>query len=213
MSILRQQPWQENTETYRMSPSQQVLNTQEAATLLGVHKETVRRLARKGALPCFKIGKDWRFRRDALLQWMELPPKEGRFPQPPCLLVIDDDPGVRKLLRNILEKQQYKVLTAAGSQEGLTLVDQHTVQLVLLDLKMPGMSGPEVIRELKKKQPHLPVIIVTGFPDSQMMMEVYVQCPVMLIPKPIDKEALLSAVSITLEGSLVDHGEADTATR
>ena len=54
-----------------MSRSLEVLNTQETAAFLGVHVETVRRLARSGALPSFKVGKGWRFRRDALLQWID----------------------------------------------------------------------------------------------------------------------------------------------
>ena len=58
-------------EQLEMSRALEVLNTQETAALLGVHVETVRRLARSGALPSFKVGKDWRFRRDALLQWID----------------------------------------------------------------------------------------------------------------------------------------------
>jgi excisionase family DNA binding protein len=54
-----------------MNRTPEVLNTKETAAFLGVHVETVRRLARSGALPSFKVGKDWRFRREVLLQWIE----------------------------------------------------------------------------------------------------------------------------------------------
>lgn len=184
-----------------MDTDQQVLNTQAAANLLGVHVETIRRLARKGKLPSFKIGKDWRFKRDALLQWMET---HSNHRHAPCLLVIDNEANIRKLLRRLLEKQGYRVITAANGHEGLAYTRQESIQLVLLDLNMPEMNGPEVVRELKKHSPSLPVIIVTGYPDSHLMMEVNVQCPVMLVPKPIDKNVLLSAVNITLEGTLSD---------
>lgn len=192
-----------------MDTDRQVLNTQAAANLLGVHVETIRRLARKGKLPSFKIGKDWRFKRDTLLEWMET---HSNHRHAPCLLVIDDDANIRKLLRRVLEKQGYRVITAANGQEGLAFARQETIQLVLLDLNMPEMKGPEVVRELRKLRPSLPVIIVTGYPDSHLMMEVYVQCPVMLVPKPIDRNVLLSAVNITLEGTLADDERANLQT-
>ncbi len=52
-------------------PDNDVLNTKDAATYLGAHIETIRRLARRGEIPAYKIGKDWRFRKKALLEWVE----------------------------------------------------------------------------------------------------------------------------------------------
>jgi excisionase family DNA binding protein len=182
-----------------MEKDQTVLNTKAAAKMLGVHIETIRRLARRGELPSFKIGKDWRFRREALLQWME-----NVFQQrdSPSLLVIDDELSLRKLIRIHLESEGYRVVTAASGREGLDMVRSIPIDLVLLDLKMPGMNGPEIVAELQKSHPDLPIVVVTGYPDSQLMMEINAQCPVMLVAKPVDKKVLLSAVRITLEGTL-----------
>lgn len=182
-----------------MIKDQVVLNTQAAAEMLGVHTETIRRLARKGELPSFKVGKDWRFRKDVLMEWME---KSFHINTLGYILVIDDDPGIRRLIRRHLENEGYHVITATDGREGLEVVSSNNVQLVLLDLKMPGMMGPEIIAEIKKTHPHLAIIIVTGYPDSQLMMEVNVLCPVMLIAKPIDKRILIEAVVTTLEGTL-----------
>ncbi len=52
-------------------PHNDVLNTKEAAAFLGAHIETIRRLARRGEIPAYKIGKDWRYRKKALLEWVE----------------------------------------------------------------------------------------------------------------------------------------------
>lgn len=185
-----------------MEKDQTVITAQAAAKMLGVHAETIRRLARRGEIPSFKIGKDWRFRRDVLLQWMEQPSHNTPSSH---ILVIDDEATVRKLIRINLEKEGYRVSTAANGREGLEKIGSDSVQLVLLDLKMPEMTGPEIVAELKKSHPELPIIIVTGYPDSQLMMEVNVQCPVMLVAKPIDKNILLTAVRTTLEGSLAQH--------
>ncbi len=176
-----------------------ILNTQEAAELLGVHVETIRRMARKGELPSFKIGKDWRYQKDALLSWMEAFSQDKHSAG---ILVIDDDPSIRKLIRINLEREGYRVYTASSGQEGMARVQDSTIHLVLLDLKMPGMAGPEIVTELRKIDSDLPIIIVTGYPDSHMMMEVNSQCPVMLVAKPINKNILLRAVHTTLEGTL-----------
>ncbi len=186
-----------------MEKDQTVLTTEAAAQMLGVHIETIRRLARRKELPSFKVGKDWRFRREALLQWME---NDFQNRHSPCLLVIDDEPRIRKLIRIHLESAGYKVLTAATGAEGLEVVQNTEIDLVLLDLKMPEMNGPEIVSKLKKSHPALPIIVVTGYPDSQLMMEINVQCPIMLVAKPIDKKVLLSAVRITLEGTLTANG-------
>ena len=79
---------------------------------------------------------------------------------------------------------------------------------MLLDLKMSVMNGPEFVRELRKTHPDLPAIIVTGYPDSKLLMEAYVYGPLMLIPKPIEKNTLLAAVNITLEGTLLEKENA-----
>jgi excisionase family DNA binding protein len=175
----------------------EVLNAHQAAELLGAHVETIRRLARRGSIPAFKIGKDWRFRRTLLLNWSETNPEAKKQV---CILVIDDDDGVCSLMRRYLEPQGYRVITSPTGTDGLIHVRNSSVNLVLLDLEMPVMNGPGFIKELRKEPKEIPVIIVTGYPDSTLMMEASRFGPLMLIPKPIDKKMLLSAVRMTLEG-------------
>ena len=185
-----------------MTTHEAMLNAQQAADLLGAHVETIRRMARKGAIPAFKIGKDWRFRRSALLTWSETNPG---IKKDVCVLVVDDDAGVRKLMRKFLEPMGYRVQTASDGDAGLEIIRGDAVNLVLLDLEMPVMSGPEFIRELKTVNTEIPVIVVTGHPDSQLMMEAFRIGPLTLIPKPIDKKMLLSAVSMTLKGTMAEQ--------
>ena len=96
------------------------------------------------------------------------------------------------------------MITSSTGAEGMVHVRNDSVNLVLLDLEMPVMSGPEFIREMKKDHKDTPVIIVTGYPDSTLMMEASRFGPLMLIPKPIDKKILLSAVNMTLEGTMAE---------
>lgn len=178
-----------------------IFSAQQAAEFLGAHVETIRRMARKGAIPAFKIGKDWRFRKALLISWSKTNPELKRGSN---VLVIEDDVGVRALMQRLLESQGYRVLTAANGGEGLVHVRNDTVNLVLLDLEMPVMNGPEFIGELRKQGLDIPVVVVSGYPDSALMMEASRFGPLMLVPKPIDRKVLLSAVKITMKGSMAD---------
>lgn len=175
-----------------------VLNAKEAAQFLGAYVETIRRLARKGEIPSYKIGKDWRFRKEALIKWAET---HHLRHNPPLILAIDDDPDIRKLLRAFLEKEGYRVCMAANGTEGMGWLDRESVDLILLDLKMPGMNGATFCHELRKKDTILPVIIVTGYPDSILMNDVMQYGPFMLIAKPIERKQLIQAVEMALKGT------------
>jgi len=176
----------------------EVLTAQEAAELLGAHVETIRRMARKGIIPAYKIGKDWRFRKAVLLSWSERNPVTQK---PVCILAIDDDARICRLIQRFLEPAGYRIITAPSGSEGLVYLRTESIDLVLLDLEMPVMNGPAFIGELKKIRPDIPVIVVTGYPDGNLMLEASRLGPLMLIAKPIDRKMLLSALTLTLEGS------------
>jgi excisionase family DNA binding protein len=186
-----------------------ILTTQEAADILGAHIETVRRLARKGALPAFKVGKDWRFSRSALYKWT-LDQQRVRQNKP-TVLVIDDAPSITRLMRRIITPLGCHVVTAASGIEGLEIVFRQPVHLVLLDLKMPKMNGAQFIARLRDQHEHTPVIIVSGYPDSELMVAAMRFGPLMLIRKPVDKGALISAVRMALNGQPTDLKKEEVA--
>ncbi|MGE5254645.1 MAG: response regulator [Planctomycetaceae bacterium] len=78
------------------------------------------------------------------------------------ILIVDDEMGVRESLRQIL-KPHYEVFTAADGHEALECVRQHKIDLITLDLKMPGLSGIDVLREVKKLRDEVEVIIITAY--------------------------------------------------
>jgi excisionase family DNA binding protein len=186
-----------------MALDKHVLTAKEAAELLSVHVETIRRLARAGDIPAFKMGKDWRFRRVSLLQWADT---HHMRRLEPAVLVVDDDEGVRELARQFLEAEGCRVATAPDGESGLRRVAQGVPDLVLLDLKMPRMSGAEFLKRLREEGPDVPVIVITGYPDSNVMREAMRYGPITLVAKPLAREQLLRAVRTTLAGSLPDPG-------
>ncbi|MFH1807533.1 MAG: response regulator [Pseudomonadota bacterium] len=172
-----------------------VLDARAAAELLGVHVETLRRLARRGGVPAFKVGKDWRFDRAALQRWTQTEAVPARVT---TVLLIDDDRLVLKAMRRVLERQGCRVLTALDGLQGLAQVRSESPDLVLLDLQMPAMSGPEFLRELRRTRPEMPVIIVTGYPDSKLMQQAIPYGPLMLLEKPASPSQLEGAVRMAL---------------
>ena len=94
-----------------MNGSDYVLNAREAAEYLGAHVETVRRLARKGEIPAFKVGKDWRFRRRALLRWND---EHHLRTQPPCVLVVEDEEIER--LNSIIEEHYLRTRSSVAKK-------------------------------------------------------------------------------------------------
>ncbi|MBM4431933.1 MAG: response regulator, partial [Chloroflexi bacterium] len=86
------------------------------------------------------------------------------------ILIVEDDASVRQVLVNSVERLQYRVLAAASGQEALALLEQHAeVALVLSDLIMPAMGGKELLRAIRERGLHLPVVLLSGYPlDSDL---------------------------------------------
>ena len=164
-----------------------ILNIGEAAAFLGAHEQTIRKLARRGAIPAFKVGRDWRFRRDSILRWSEKQPLEGGQ----CsVLVVDDEETVCKTLVRIVKRLGCRGRQALSGAEALQLVAQEVPDLILLDLLMPDMSGVQFLEELRETHPALPVVIITGYPDSDLMEDAAQYAPIMLLAKPVAPELL-----------------------
>jgi DNA-binding NtrC family response regulator len=83
------------------------------------------------------------------------------MPEQPTVLIVDDELGPRESLRLTLHPP-YRVLLAAEGQQALSLVEQEPVDVVLLDLRLPGLSGLQVLEQLKARHPTLAVIVVSG---------------------------------------------------
>jgi PAS domain S-box-containing protein len=115
------------------------------------------------------------------------------------ILVIDDEESVRSVLSRILTRVKYQVNVAKSGEEGIRLFHEKEYDMVLTDLGMPGMSGWDVCREIKKIRPRIPVGLITGWGNEvgeEKMKEVELD---FLISKPFDFNQILSTVAKTME--------------
>lgn len=112
------------------------------------------------------------------------------------LLVVEDDPDVCRLLREILERGGYQVLTAASGQEALQTLRQKAppVHLVLSDALMPDLSGVALVHQIRKDHPGLPVVLLSGYPEDLIEGRKTLPADVPVLPKPLRPDTLLAKV-------------------
>jgi len=181
-----------------------IVNARRAGELLGLHEETMRRLARENKIPAFKVGGVWRFNKSSLYTWAE---SQGQRPRPrtrKTVLVVDDEEYIRDTVGQAVEAAGFRVMTASGGGEALEMIRHDPPDMVLLDLKMLDMDGATTLKEIRRIHGLLPVIIITGYPESELVDRTLDYCPVTLLAKPLDPEQLVSTVRMTLNG-MVEH--------
>ena len=162
------------------------LTTEEVLEYLQVNLRTVYRLIKAGKIPAVRVGRQWRFRKRDIDAWLDSQrPRGGSRPAPaasapvrqasgatrPRVLVVDDEASIRDLLSKTLALAEYDVDVAPDGRSALERMRMYPYDLLIADLKMPGMDGLTVIREAKRYKGDLPVIIITGFSTESSAIE------------------------------------------
>ena len=161
------------------------LTTEEVLEYLQVNLRTVYRLIKAGKIPAVRVGRQWRFRKRDIDAWLDSQRLRGggraaAAPAParpasgttrPRVLVVDDEASIRDLLAKTLALAEYDVDVAPDGRAALERMRMYPYDLLIADLKMPGMDGLAVIREAKRYKSDLPVIIITGFSTESSAIE------------------------------------------
>ncbi len=116
------------------------------------------------------------------------------------VLIVDDETGPRESLRMIL-KPGYKIHAVENGHKAIKFVTENKVDLVTLDLKMPGMSGIDTLREIKKLQPEIEAVVITGYGTLDNAQEALRYGAVDFISKPFNSAEVLATVGKALERS------------
>jgi DNA-binding response OmpR family regulator len=124
------------------------------------------------------------------------------------LLVVDDTPETLGFLTDTLDDAGFTVLIATDGESALTLVDQITPDLVLMDALMPGMDGFETCRRLKNEKllSHVPVVFMTGLSETEHVVQGLAAGGVDYVTKPIIVEELLARIRVHLTNARIAHG-------
>ena len=159
------------------------LTTEEVLDYLQVNLRTVYRLIKAGKIPAVRVGRQWRFRKTDIDSWLESQrPGSMRMPEPAPVrtavssgrtrvLVVDDEEGIRDLLSKTLQLADYDVDLAEDGRAALDRLRVTPYDLLITDLRMPGVDGLTVIREARRLKFDLPVIIITGYSTEATAIE------------------------------------------
>ncbi|AIR06356.1 MULTISPECIES: two-component system response regulator GlrR [Cedecea] len=123
--------------------------------------------------------------------------------KPARLLLVDDDPGLLKLLGMRLSSEGYTVTTAESGAEGLKVLAREKIDLVISDLRMDEMDGMALFAEIQKGQPGLPVIILTAHGSIPDAVAATQQGVFSFLTKPVDRDALYQAIDNALEHTVI----------
>lgn len=117
-----------------------------------------------------------------------------------AILVVEDEPMVLHVAREMLELLGYRVMTATNGRHGLEVFDQHPeeVTLVFTDVMMPEMDGMALFHELRSRNPHLPVVMMTGYPKKEGIKEFLSLSTTHWVQKPIDLAQLAAIIERAL---------------
>lgn len=110
------------------------------------------------------------------------------------VLIVDDQFGIRILLNEVLQKEGYETYQASNGNQALENVTNHSPDLVLLDMKIPGMDGIEILKRMKKLDQNIRVIIMTAYGELDMIQEAKDLGALTHFAKPFDIDDIRSAV-------------------
>ena len=182
------------------------LTTEQVLEYLQVNLRTVYRLIKAGKIPAVRVGRQWRFRKRDLDAWLDSQRARGwrpaAVPEPtvrlsaarPRILVVDDEASSRDSSSKALELEKYDVEAAPDGRSALERLRLYPYDLLIAELRMPGMDRLTVIREAKRLKADLPVIIITRYSTEASAIEAVNLGVTGYLTKPVSTPQLLAAV-------------------
>jgi len=115
------------------------------------------------------------------------------------ILIVDDEPIVRESLRDWLIDAGYQVITAESGEEAIGIIEQGDIDIMILDIRLPGRSGISVLREVREKKPNIKTIIITAYPSSELTAQALGLGMTDYLIKPVAPDALEGLIREALE--------------
>jgi excisionase family DNA binding protein len=181
---------------HRLAPAGEPdwLTLGQAAKYLGVAQSTIRKWSDQGRVPAFYTpGGHRRYRRGDLDAFLERSGPGGSAGAGPVVLIVDDDERLREYVRVNLEMEGYAVREAGNAEEGLSVLEEATPDLVLLDVMMPEVDGWEMLRRVQERHGvgSIPVIMFSGKTEEQTEGEAAARGAQGFIGKPFNPQQLI----------------------
>lgn len=195
--------------------AENLMDIKQMADYLQMNKMTVYKLARERKIPAFKVASEWRFKKELIDEWLMSQLKgKGEFKKlkmdmkleaGKTVLIVDDEEIIRDFFKRTLT--EYRVLTAASGEEALYIVKKDRPDLVLLDIKMPGIDGIETLRQIKNIDQSIAVIMLSAHGTLKTNIEAARLGAYDSIAKPFD----LGEMKLVIKDALANKAESKAA--
>jgi excisionase family DNA binding protein len=173
-------------------PVHNLLTVKETAEYLRIPLPTVYYLVQRGKIPAIQIGGRWRIKKSSLDSDVLHQETQGQ----PTVLVVDDDPALQDLFRTFLKKIGFSRVVVGTAKEAIKSLRKQKFDLMFLDLQLPDAPGDQVYKTAKQIDPDLNVIVITGYPDSEILDRIFQISPVTVLKKPLKIEKLYQTAKI-----------------
>ena len=174
------------------TPIHNLLTVKETAEYLRIPLPTVYYLVQRGKIPAIQIGGRWRIKKSALDRDILRQDKQGQ----PTALVVDDDLGLQDLFRTFLKQIGFSRVVVGTAKEAIKSLRKQKFDLMFLDLQLPDAPGDQVYKTAKQIDSDLNVVVITGYPDSEILDRILQVGPVTVLKKPLKVEQLNQTVKI-----------------
>lgn len=187
-------------------PDPESLTAEEVSARLRLPLSAVCHLAKSGMLRAVQVGETWRFPVGDIASLAE---SESGAPR---VLLVDDDPDTRRLVAESLKARGCRLIEAGSVDEGAAVARQEQFDLLLIDFKMPGKDGTQLVRQLAGRYTLSQMVVITAFPELAKMDELFDIGALTLLGKPLDADRLVECVERILgaplpeqDSSLTEH--------
>jgi excisionase family DNA binding protein len=174
------------------TPLHNLFTVKKTSQYLRIPLPTVYYLVQRGKIPAIQIGGRYRIKKSSLDRDVLRQDKQGQ----PTVLVVDDDPVLQDLFQTFLKKIGFSRVVVGTAKEAIKCLRKQKFDLMFLDLQLPDAPGDQVFETAKQIDPGLNVIVITGYPDSEILDRILQVCPVTVLKKPLKIEQLYQTVKI-----------------
>jgi excisionase family DNA binding protein len=174
------------------TPIHNLLTVKETSEYLRIPLPTVYYLVQRGKIPAIQIGGRWRIKKSSL----DRDVLHLETPGQPTVLVVDDDPNLQDLFRTFLKTIGFSRVVVGTATEAIKSLRKQKFDLMFLDLQLPDAPGDQVYKTAKQIDPDLNVIVITGYPDSEILDRILQVSPVTVLKKPLKVQQLYQTVKI-----------------
>ena len=173
-----------------MSEYTKYMSVKQLATYLQLSEETIYFYVRNQMIPATKLGRHWRFERDEIDAWMTA--RRQEVAEERTVLVVDDDPAVVDVMQKYMRSVRCGGDCVETAEQALRLLEDSRYDLMLLDIRLPGMDGVSAYRQVREIRPDMPVVLMTAYYDGALMDQALELGPVTVLRKPVHRDAFVA---------------------